>query len=205
MYTVRGNERNAWKPGGKMTIRTLGQLTICLGAIVVLTRLATSPCLADVFLIQDSAGGSSVTGVINACPTPEFCEFTAEFGGQTITSSLPLNFNIYKDASLTVLSDTLALSQLGTTNNVLAIFNSDVNGTPPAPLSDAQNLIETGGEQTAATVMYSGGSSLVYEFQSDEEVPEPSFILILVIGSVGMALLRLRLHAPGPGIRSSLR
>ena len=187
----------------RTTIRMLLQLPLFVAGIVVVTALIAPACRAgviDIILYQDTS--DTIFVFFNGSPFGSCavetagCSTTTEFGGgNPVTTMLPLNFNLWEDASKTVLSDTFAISLVdfssvgGTPNTVLATFTSDLDdGTLLTPLANATDLIETGDVQTAATVMFSDGNGITYQFQSDVDVPEPSSLLLLVIALLGLVL-----------------
>jgi PEP-CTERM motif len=188
-------------------------------AAAVMTGLLASPCLAtpiptDIILFQDT--GDTITQFFNGTPFGTCsvesapCNTTSEQGGGTGiptfgSLAFPINFNIYEDPSLAVLSDTFSLSVHdfssigGTPNTVLATFISDMEGTPLTPLTGGNliNLVETGSIQTLGTVTFvdANGSpidAIEYQFVSDvSDVPEPSS-LVLGVGLLGLIVLRHR-------------
>ena len=167
-------------------------------ALSAIGLLVAGSILVSATTITFVDSGDSLSVLVNGTPLPNLC--TAEFcagafvpiqtSGTTITSTLPLNLNIYEDASHTVLSDTLALSSVGPAGNigVSFVFASDVDGTVLSPLANATSLVEDGTVQTATTVTVSNGASQQYTFQSDAQVvPEPSSMLLLGTGLAGLA------------------
>ena len=155
---------------------------LCLS---LLTGLGAPLCFASaVPILFDDLSGISV--LVSGSPLPsgfcpgpgESCNGETSVGG-TITSSLPLNFNIYEPGSDTIVSDTLSLAQVGD-SSVNWTFTSDT-GASLTPLPTATSLQETGGLQTLTTVDFTGGNSLVFEFESGEgaAVPEPAYSILI--------------------------
>jgi hypothetical protein len=175
--------------------------------------LLAPPCLAiptDIILFQDT--GNGITQLFNGAPIGSCsvesagCTTTSEqgVGGTGIPTSgqgaFPINFNIFEDPSLTVLSDTFALSVQdfssvgGTANTVVATFTS---GPPITALTGTNviDLVETGNIQTLGTVTFTDANAtpidaIEYQFVSDN-LPEPSS-LVLVVGLLGVIGLRRR-------------
>jgi hypothetical protein len=109
--------------------------------------------------------------------------------GGTPAFTTPVNFNIFDDAAHTVLSDTLSIF-VNATNDIEIDFFSGVGvtllgGNPTA-------VTETGGIQDVFTISFTNRdiTPLDVEFQSDEAVPEPSSLLLLVAPVLGLALQR---------------
>jgi hypothetical protein len=163
---------------GLLTVREIVRL---LEAVFLVGLVATS-AFGDTFTILDLGDTISVLSngqllIPNCTPGPEHCVFDYLSSG-TITTTLPLNFNIYEDDAQTILSDTLAISK--TASNIFTVdFFSDVEGGPPlVPLLGAQSITENGSIQTVATINFTSGPSQTIQFQSD--VPEPTSILLLI-------------------------
>jgi hypothetical protein len=201
-----------------MTIRTLFRLSFVLGGLVAVTGLLAFPCLAstfptDVILYQDTTDTISVFfngSPFGTCPevTGVSCITTANGGTGIPTVGglvFPINFNIYEDGSLTVLSDTFSLSLQdftssgGGPHDIVATFTSDVDGRSLPPLTGGTlfSLVETGDIQTLATVTvtddFGNLHPFEYQFASDvSDVPEPSSLLLLVVGLLGLVGLRHR-------------
>jgi hypothetical protein len=146
-------------------------------------------------------GGSTT---INTCPpsaTPELCAVLGlTFPPGTVAPGTQLLFNIYEPDGVT-LSDTLdvttSIDAGGTPyGNINAVFQSDVDGVPLAPLVGGTSIVEDGTVQTAATIPFTGGlagQNFIVQFQSDiDAVPEPRWGVLVTLLVLGIALVAKR-------------
>ena len=107
--------------------------------------------------------------------------------GSTVTSTLPLNFNIFSDPGMTVLEDTLAIKPYSSSGffGFQYTFTSSRDGNLITPLSNAVSIVATGAPQVATDITFSDGAVDEIRFQA-AVAPEPAYSAL--IGAILMAL-----------------
>jgi len=180
-------------------LKSLLKIAVVAG-LVVLTLPAYSATLT--ITIEDTSSPGQVLfspGGSFTCTLPDICGFALihPTAGSTVLTPLPIRFNIYDDASMTTLSDTLSITAAssGSFQGFAFSFVSDSNGVPPTPLTGATSLVETGDVQFATTIAFSDGKTDDIYFQSS--VPEPSSGALAILAGLVFATVRLR-HRESP-------
>jgi hypothetical protein len=174
---------------------------LAVGLMLSVRAIAGTIAISDPSTDHVTATDNGTTGgrfTILSCPgTNESCTFAILGPANAVSSSLlsgNFNTNIFENASLTTLSDTLGLTgcSLGQLGSCWQ-FESD-REVPPSPLGPgAASLVEDPTMfQTALILAYqdSNGAQLgttdTITFQSDADVPEPS---TTAVGLTGLSLI----------------
>ena len=142
---------------------------------------------------ESFGGGSPLTCTAPVCGVLDYDTVP----GSTVTSTLPLNFNIFSDPGMTVLEDTLAIKPYSTSGffGFQYTFTSSRNGNLLTPLSNATSIVATGAPQVATDITFSDGAVDEIRFQS-AVAPEPSYsVLMAVLLALGLATFYRRMRA----------
>jgi hypothetical protein len=87
------------------------------------------------------------------------------------------------------LSDGYLVSAASGATTISVSFASDGDPVPVIdPLPGGQSIIETGGLQTIGNATLSDGSTLIFQFQSDLETPEPASMMLCGFGIAALTM-----------------